>query len=84
MTEKVLVEVYLPMANQTFEAFLPKMITIEEVVTLLSRMLEELASVFYSKAENEVLCDRESGEIYDMCKTVEQLRIMNGSKLMLI
>jgi hypothetical protein len=84
MTEKVLVEVYLPMANQTFEAFLPKMITIEEVVTLLSRMLEELASVFYSKTENEVLCDRESGEIYDMSKTVEQLRIMNGSKLMLI
>ena len=84
MAEKVLVEVYLPMAGQTFEAFLPKMITIEEVVALLSRMIEELASVFYSKTENEVLCNRENGEIYDINKTVEQQRIVNGSKLMLI
>lgn len=84
MKDKVLVEVYLPMAEQTFETLLPKDIRIAEAIALLSRVFSDLANVLYESMDNDVLCDRETGVIYNIGITVREANILNGSRLMLM
>ncbi len=84
MKDKVLVEVYLPMAEQTFETLLPKDIRIADAISLLSRVFSDLANVFYESMDNDVLCDRETGAIYNIGITVREANILNGSRLMLM
>lgn len=84
MNEKVLVEVYLPMAEQSFEVFIPKEILIIDVISLLGRTFSELSNVFYESCDNDVLYDRDQGTIYELGITVREAKIQNGSRLMLM
>ncbi|QCJ44174.1 methyltransferase [Bacillus sp. S3] len=82
--DKVLVEVFIPAANQTFDIFLPLKSKLHEVVLLVGNTLTELSQGYYTGTEQTVLCDRHTGEIFNINNTVEELGLKNGSKLMLL
>jgi hypothetical protein len=81
---KVLVEIFLPAANMSFDVYLPLESPMSEVLVLVSSLMNDLSDGKYKATGNEVLCDAASGIIYNINMAVAELGIKNGSRLMLI
>ncbi|SDM84889.1 hypothetical protein SAMN05443253_10641 [Bacillus sp. OK048] len=81
---KVLVEIFLPAANRSFDVYLPLESQMSEVLQLVSALLSDLSDGKYKATKSAVLCDATSGIIYNINMAVAELGIQNGSKLMLI
>ncbi|WP_378586114.1 methyltransferase [Neobacillus sp. GCM10023253] len=81
---KVLVEIFLPAAAQSYEVYIPLESQMSEVLTLVSSLLGDLSDGKYKATGSEVLCDAETGIIFNINMPVAELGIKNGSKLMLI
>lgn len=84
MNHKVLVEILLPASRQTFDVYLPLDIKLYEATQMVAAALTDLSNGNYKAREDAVLCDAESGIIYNINMVVAELDIKNGSKLMLI
>lgn len=82
--DKILVEVYLPAANCTFDVYIPLKMKIHEVTLLLSKTAEDLSNGFFTASKDTILCDRYNGEIFNVNMSVEELNLCNGFKLILI
>ncbi|WP_078556663.1 methyltransferase [Bacillus alkalicellulosilyticus] len=80
---KILVEVYVPVLNNHFDVYLPLTSKVYEIKILLVRALEDMTAGYFISHEN-VICDRHTGEVLDINKSVLDLELINGSKLMLI
>nr|WP_263324545.1 EsaB/YukD family protein [Neobacillus sp. Marseille-Q6967] len=81
---KVLVEIFLPAADRSFDVYIPLESQMYEVVALVSSLLSDISDGKYKATGNEVLCDAASGIIFNINMAVAELGIQNGSKLMLI
>jgi hypothetical protein len=55
-----------------------------EVKLLVTAALSELTDGKFKPDGNTILCDAQSGDVYDINMVVSELGIKNGSKLMLI
>ena len=82
--DKVLVEVSVPAARRSFDVFIPQTSKMSEVVSLVSKSLSELSGGKFKPNSSTILCDAESGKIFNINLSVYELEIKNGSKLMLI
>ncbi|WP_462410818.1 methyltransferase [Neobacillus sp. Marseille-QA0830] len=81
---KVLVEIFLPAAGKSFDVYIPLESQMSEVLQMVSALLSDLSDGKYKANNHAVLCDAESGIIYNINMAVAELGIHNGSKLMLI
>ena len=54
------------------------------MVSLLNEILFSLQIDYEITKQDTVLCERETGIIYDLNKAVYETRIKNGSRLMLL
>jgi len=81
---KVLVEIILPAADQSFDVYIPLDSRMSEVLVLVSSLLSDLTDGKYKATPNAVLCDAASGIIFNINMAIAELGIKNGSKLMLI
>ncbi len=84
MNRKILVEVYLPQAGISFDVFIPTDSRMSEVTALVSEALSALSGGRFRGDSDTVLCDRDTGMIYNMNMEIAELPIENGSRLMLI
>lgn len=82
--DKILVEVYLPSANRSYDVYIPLQSKLYEVIQLLSRSLMELSEGYFIPTDDTVICDKETGIIYSVNMSIEELELHNGSKLMMI
>lgn len=82
--DKVLIEVYVPVLDRSFDMFVPLRSRMHEVLSLVKRAVEELSDGAFRGDENTVLCRREDGATININLSVYELNIRNGSKLMLI
>lgn len=82
-TEKILVEVTLPATQKQFDVFIPLESQLAEVVQLLEAALSQLSDDTFI-GQNSVLCEKESGIIYNMNMRIADLHLKNGASLMLI
>lgn len=82
--DKILVEVYLPAANHSYDVYIPLKSKLHEVIQLLSRTLMELSEGYFIPNQDTVICDRDTGIIYSINMSIEELELHNGSKLMMI
>lgn len=82
--DKVLVEIFLPAAGKSYDVYIPLENRMSEVLLLVSSLLTELADGKYKATPDAVLCDAETGIIFNINMTVAELGIQNGSRLMLI
>lgn len=81
---KVLVEVLLPAANMKFDVYIPQESKMSEVKQLVTSVMTDLADGKFKGHEDSVLCDADSGLIFNVNMIVSELGIENGSRLMLI
>jgi hypothetical protein len=81
---KVLVEIYLPAARNSFDIYLPLDEKLSTVLPVVSSLLEDLSQGTFKSTAQTVLCNKETGIIYNINLSIHELQLMNGSKLMLI
>ncbi|MBQ6264638.1 MAG: methyltransferase [Clostridia bacterium] len=82
--EKILVEVYVPSLMKSFDIFIPSVSQIGTVLELVKKAVNEITDGMFVPMDNTVLCNFENGKILDINKSVSELEICNGSRLMLI
>ena len=82
--EKILVEVYVPSLLKSYDIFIPSASQLGNVLELIKKAVYEITDGMFIPVENTLLCGFESGKILDINKSVGELEICNGSKLMLI
>ncbi len=81
---KILVEVLLPAADKKFDVYIPLESRMSEVKTLISAALSELSDGNFLGDSTSLLCDAQTGMIYNINMIVADLGIKSGTKLMLI
>ncbi|MDR4889952.1 methyltransferase [Bacillus sp. HNG] len=82
--DKVLVEVFIPASGESYDVFIPAQSKLYEVTFLLANTMTELSGGYFVATDTTVVCDRETGTIFDINQTVEELGFLNGKKLMLV
>lgn len=82
--DKVLVEVYIPASEKSYDVFLPLESKLYEVVYLLTGTMAELTQGEFSATPDTILCDRNTGKILNINLTVADNGVINGTKLMLV
>ncbi|MBQ8000267.1 MAG: methyltransferase [Ruminococcus sp.] len=84
MNNKVLVEISVPAAAQKYDVYIPLNIKMSEVVKMVASALSDLSDGKYKATEDSILCNADTGEIFNVNIEVAELGINNGSRLMLI
>ena len=82
--DKVLVEVFVPVANMSFDVFIPQTSKMSEVRQLIIGAFNELSGGKFKGDESSILCDAQNGNIFNINLSIYELEIHNGSKLILI
>lgn len=83
-SDKALVEIYVPAAAKRFDVYIPLRSRMSEVIRLVSNALSDLSDGKYKATGESILCDADSGMIFNVNVEVWELGIKNGSRLMLI
>lgn len=84
MNNKALVEISVPAAAQKFDVFIPLESRMSEVIRLVSSAVSDLTGGKYRATGDAILCDADTGIIYNINVEVAELGIRTGSRLMLI
>lgn len=84
MNNRILVEIYVPAAEQAFDVYLPEKCRMNEVNKMVTSALNELTSGKFIATDETVLCDADTGAVFNVNMEVGELEIKNGSRLMLI
>lgn len=81
---KILIEIYIPAADKTFDLFIPVHLMMYEVLGMIKKAAAELSDGFLIPDDNTVICSRNDGSILSVNLSVDELGLMNGSRLMII
>lgn len=81
---KVLIELCIPVTGKTYDIMLPKTLSVAQAKELLTTFFEGGSGGGYLPDEHTLLCSMETGRVYNVNSSVEELRLRNGSRLMLI
>lgn len=84
MNNKILVELDIPIIERTFDLNIPVNKKIGTVKRLIEEELVELTDHAYIIAESTNLYSKDTGDIYDVNKTVRDTDLKNGSRIILI
>lgn len=80
----IIVEVYLPMAEKSYDIKVPRTSKVWEVTNLIATAITDLSEGLYKATEESILIDRETGSMFNINLSVEEVGFVNGSKLILI
>lgn len=84
MNNKALVEIVIPAASQKYDVYIPLDSKMSEVVAMVAIALSDLSNGRYKATSEAVLCDADTGIIFNINTEVAELGIKTGSRLMLI
>jgi hypothetical protein len=82
--EKILVEVFLPAANKSFDVYIPLKLRFYEVTFMIAKAVSELSNGFFNAQEVSLFCEKSTGKLLNVNRSSEELGLKNGSKLMLL
>jgi len=84
MNKKALVEISVPAAGQKFDVYIPMESKMGEVVVMVAGVLSDLSGGSYKATKDAVLCDADTGVVFNVNMEVAELGIKTGSHLVLI
>lgn len=84
MNEKALVEILVPATSAKYDVYIPLESKMSEVISLVAGALSELSEGKYKASDDAILCDAETGIIFNVNLEVAELGIRTGSRLILI
>ena len=80
---KLLIEIHVPSIGRTFDVFIPSNARVFELLPLITTALIQLSDGMFIP-NDVVLCDGFTGGICDHNKSVNEMQLKNGSRLLLI
>lgn len=80
---KILVGLEIPLIEKEYDLYIPINKKIGTVKKLIEEALSELTDAYISKNDYN-LYNKDTGEIYDVNKTVRETDLKNGSRIILI
>ncbi len=81
---KILVEVSVPAADRRRDVFIPFECRMHEITELVKAVFADEVAESYEPVADTLLCDAETGYVFDVNSTPEELGLENGSRLLLI
>lgn len=84
MNNKILVELEIPLIEKKYDLFIPINKKIGTIKTLIENALVELTDEAYVPKKDTNFYSKETGEIFDVNKTVRDTNLKNGSRIILI
>ena len=82
--DKVLIDIFLPAINRSFEVYIPLDSKFYEITPLVSKMLSELSNGLFISGDDSILYERKTVNILNINMSARQLNIKNGDNLMLL
>ena len=84
MNNKILVELEIPLIETKYDMFIPINKKIGTIKALIENSLMELTDNAYSPRQDTNFYSKETGDIYDVNRTVRETDLKNGSRIILI
>ena len=84
MNNKILVELEIPLIETKYDMFIPINKKIGTIKSLVENSLMELTDSAYSPRQDTNFYSKETGDIYDVNRTVRETDLKNGSRIILI
>ena len=81
---KILVELEIPLIEKEYDLFIPCNKKIGTIKKLIEEALVELTDNAYIPKEESNFYSKENGQYYDVNKTVRDIDLKNGSRIILI
>lgn len=81
---EIFLQLFVPSVLKTFDIKVSKALRLYEIRDMLYDLLSQDIDVDVLKKSDPILCDRESGVIFNINLSVAELALRNGSQLMLI
>ena len=81
---KILIELYIPLIEKNYDLYIPINKKIGTIKKLIEEGLIDLADHDYIIKEGSNFYSKETGEVYDVNKSVRETDLKNGSRIVLI
>lgn len=81
---KILLELFIPATGKIIEIRVPRNLKVATARDMIIGYLKSLSELEYVPSDRSVLCDYETGAIFEANLFINQLGLMNGSKIMII
>ena len=81
---KILIELSIPLIEKNYDLYIPINKKVGTVKRLIEEGLLELTDNDYVINENSNFYSMETGDVYDVNKTVRETYLKNGSRIILI
>lgn len=81
---KILAEVYFPSLACSYDIYIPDRVRFYQIADMIERAASRLTHGRYTVTGCAVLCDRDSGLVYDPNRTAEEVMLHSGSRLMIM
>lgn len=82
MEYKILIKLFVPQLEESYELFVPFNKTIGELSLMLCKTINEISKVF-PISNGAMLCNRKNGVIYDKNLQLRNTDIRNGTELLI-
>lgn len=84
MNNKLLIGIEIPLIEKKYDVFIPVNKKIGTIKNLLEEALVELTDQAYTPNSELNFYSKDTGDIYDVNKTVRDTDLQNGSRIILI
>ena len=84
MNNKILIELEIPLIEKRYDLFIPINKKVGTVKNLIENALVELTDSAYVPKDDSNFYSKETGERFDVNKTVRDTNLRNGSRIILI
>lgn len=84
MNNKILISLEIPLIETKYDLFVPINKKVGTIKTLIENSLQELTENAYTPKEDTNFYSKETGEIYDVNKTIRDTDLKNGSRIILV
>ncbi len=84
MNNKILIELEIPLIEKKYDLFIPINKKIGTIKHLIENALVELTDNAYVPRDDSNFYSKETGQIFDVNKTVRDTELRNGSRIILI
>lgn len=83
MRNKVLLKICLPMVGKSFDVRIPRQLKVAQATGMLVEFFKKQDEEFIP-TEESVLCDMESGRVFDSNEFIDDAGLHSGSRVMLL
>lgn len=83
MEYKVLIKLFVPEVEQSFEMYIPVNKTVSQVIFLMNKVVNDITLGSYPIKDTIKLINRRSNVQYDLSKLIRNTDIKNGTELVI-